>query len=103
VSAGICTAIAGILLGAFNQSGTLTSTGTLTVDSISAVLVGGTAVIGGRGSVTRTAVGAILVAAIGDMLLLRGYSPPIQLLALGIIVTVVVVLSYLNSGKGSRS
>jgi ribose/xylose/arabinose/galactoside ABC-type transport system permease subunit len=103
VAAGICSAIAGILLGAFNQSGTLTSTGTLTVDSIAAVLVGGTAVVGGRGSVTRTAVGAILVAAIGDMLLLRGYSPPIQLLALGIIVTVVVVLSYLNSGKGSRS
>jgi ribose/xylose/arabinose/galactoside ABC-type transport system permease subunit len=103
VVTGICTAIAGILIGAFNQSGTLTATGTLTVDSISAVLVGGTAVIGGRGSVWRTAVGALVVAAISDLLLLRGYSTPVQLLVLGMIVTAVVILSYVNSGQGRRA
>ncbi|CAB4877623.1 MAG: hypothetical protein F2793_05210 [Actinobacteria bacterium] len=103
VVTGICVAIAGILIGAFNQSGTLTATGTLTVDSISAVLVGGTAVVGGRGSVWRTAVGALIVAAIGDLLLLRGYSTPVQLLVLGLIVTTVVILSYVNSGQGRRA
>jgi len=103
VVAGVCAAIAGILIGAFNQSGTMTASGTLTVDSISAVLVGGTAVIGGRGSVVRTAIGAIVIASISDLLLLRGYSTPVQLLVLGVIVTVVVILSYLNSERAGRS
>ena len=99
---GLCTAAAGILIGAFNQSGTLTATGTLTVDSISAVLVGGTAVIGGRGSVLRTAIGALVVSAIEDLLLIRGFSTPVQLLVLGLIVSAVVVLSQINSGRSNR-
>jgi ribose/xylose/arabinose/galactoside ABC-type transport system permease subunit len=103
VVAGVCAAVAGILIGAFNQSGTMTASGTLTIDSISAVLVGGTAVIGGRGSVVRTAIGAIVIATISDLLLLRGYSTPVQLLVLGVIVTVVVILSYLNSERAGRS
>lgn len=96
-AAGVTAAVAGVLLGAFNQSGTLTTTGTLTYDSIAAVLVGGTAVTGGRGSVLRSAVGALLIAAISDMLLLRGYSTPVQVMVLGLIVTCVVVLNHLSA------
>ncbi|GAA4680851.1 ABC transporter permease [Nocardioides nanhaiensis] len=95
--AGITAAIAGVLLGAFNQSGTLTTTGTLTYDSIAAVLVGGTAVLGGRGSVVRSAAGALVLAALSDMLLLRGYSTPVQLLALGVIVSAVILLNHLRT------
>jgi len=96
--AGIAAGIAGILLGAFNQSGTLTTTGTLTYDAIAAVLVGGSAVTGGRGSVLRSAGGAVLIAAIADMLLLRGFSPPIQMLVLGLVVACVVLLNQANRG-----
>ncbi|GAA1904350.1 ABC transporter permease [Nocardioides lentus] len=97
VCAGLTAAVAGVLLGAFNQSGTLTTTGTLTYDSIAAILVGGAAVTGGRGSVLRTAVGALVLAALADMLLLRGYSTPVQLLALGVIVVAVILLNHLTS------
>lgn len=100
VIAGVTAGIAGVLLGAFNQSGTLTTTGTLTYDAIAAVLVGGLAVAGGRGSVLQAAAGAILIAAISDMLLLRGFSPPLQMLVLGLIVGCVVVLNYVNSRGG---
>ncbi|MBO1766750.1 ABC transporter permease [Allobranchiibius sp. GilTou38] len=95
-AAGLTAAVAGVLLGAFNQSGTLTTTGTLTYDSIAAVLVGGTAVTGGTGSVLRSAVGALVIAAIEDMLLLRGYSSPVALLVLGVIVACVVVVNHLT-------
>lgn len=98
--AGVMAAVAGILLGAFNQSGTLTTTGTLTYDSIAAVLVGGTAVTGGRGSVLRSAGGALLIAAISDMLLLRGYSTPVQVMVLGLIVACVVLLNHANANGG---
>lgn len=95
--AGLTAAVAGVLLGAFNQSGTLTTTGTLTYDSIAAVLVGGTAVLGGRGSVVRSAAGALVLAALADMLLLRGYSTPVQILALGVIVSAVILLNHLRT------
>lgn len=98
--AGVTAAVAGILLGAFNQSGTLTTTGTLTYDSIAAVLVGGTAVTGGRGSVLRSAGGALLIAAISDMLLLRGYSTPVQVMTLGLIVACVVLLNHHTTQRG---
>ena len=54
------------------------------------------AVTGGRGSIARTALGAIFIATISDMLLLRGYSTGGQILVRGIIVVVVVVLTNLR-------
>jgi ribose/xylose/arabinose/galactoside ABC-type transport system permease subunit len=102
-AAGVTAAVAGVLLGAFNQSGTLTTTGTLTYDAIAAVLVGGTAVTGGRGSVLRSAVGALLIAAIADLLLLRGYSTPVQVLVLGVIVACVVLMNHFGSTGRNRS
>ena len=56
----------------------------------------GNAVTGGRGSIARTALGAIFIATISDMLLLRGYSTGGQILVRGIIVVVVVVLTNLR-------
>ncbi len=93
---GVTAGIAGVLLGAFNQSGTLTTSGTLTYDAIAAVLVGGTAVSGGRGSVIRSAVGALLIAAISNVLLLRGFSPPAEMFVLGLVVGCVVILNHVN-------
>ncbi|WP_417509729.1 ABC transporter permease [Microbacterium sp.] len=98
--AGVTAGIAGVLLGAFNQSGTLTTAGTLTYDAIAAVLVGGLAVSGGRGSVLQAAGGAVLIAAVSSMLLLRGFSPPLEMLVLGLIVGAVVILNHVNSKDG---
>lgn len=94
--AGLCTAIAGLELGAFNESGSLLIEGTLTYDAIAAVVVGGIAISGGRGSVWQAFGGAVLIGAISDILLLRGYSEGIQILVKGLIVFVVVVLARLN-------
>jgi len=66
------------------------------VASAYAVSFGGNAVTGGRGSIARTAAGAIFIATISDMLLLRGYSTGGQILVRGIIVVVVVVLTNLR-------
>jgi len=90
--AGTCTAIAGVLIGATSANGSLLLTGTYTYDAIAAALVGGTAVTGGRGSVLRTVAGAVLIATVSDMLLLRSYSTGIQILVKGMIVLVVVLL-----------
>jgi ribose transport system permease protein len=94
--AGACNAIGGLELGAFNESGSLLIEGTLTYDAIAAAVVGGVAISGGRGSIWQALGGAILIAMISDILLLRGYSEGVQILVKGVIVFVVVVLMRLN-------
>ena len=84
------------------RSATVTLGGTLTLDAIAAVLVGGTAIAGGRGSALRTLGGAVLISVIADLLLIRGYSTGAQILVKGLLVLVVVVLVHLRSTRGRR-
>jgi ribose/xylose/arabinose/galactoside ABC-type transport system permease subunit len=101
--AGLSVAIAGILIAGFTKNVNLQVQGTYTFDVIAAILVGGTAVTGGRGSVGRTVIGALIIATITDMLLLRGASTGMQVLVKGVIVIVVVVLLHLARREGRVS
>lgn len=90
--AGVCAGIAGVLLGAQSGHGELLLQGTLTFDALAAVLVGGSAIGGGHGSIVRTALGAVVISTITDMLLIRGYAEGTQLLVKGLLVVIVVVI-----------
>jgi ribose/xylose/arabinose/galactoside ABC-type transport system permease subunit len=99
---GACIALTGIFLASFNTSATATLGGTLTLDAIAAVLVGGTVITGGRGSAVQTLGGAVLIAVISDVLLLRGFSTGVQILAKGILVLAVVVIVHVRATRGRR-
>jgi ribose/xylose/arabinose/galactoside ABC-type transport system permease subunit len=60
--------------------------------AIAAVLVGGTAIQGGEGSVLRTLIGVSVIAAVEVVLLLRGFPEELQYLVTGIIVLLVIML-----------
>jgi ribose/xylose/arabinose/galactoside ABC-type transport system permease subunit len=94
--AGLCIGIVGVELGAFNQSGSLLVESTFTYDGIAAAVVGGTAITGGRGSMVRALAGAVFIATIANMVLLRGYDEGWQILVKGVIVFVVVILLQLD-------
>jgi ribose/xylose/arabinose/galactoside ABC-type transport system permease subunit len=93
--AGLAAGVAGLLLASVNQAASLNLAGNNTLFAITAVLVGGTAVTGGRGSVMQTVMGAIVVAAIANLAILRGYGTGGQILVQGILITVVVVFMHL--------
>lgn len=93
VLAGLCTAITGVLLAGFNQNANLAVSGSFTFEAIAAAIVGGNAVSGGKGSAVRAALGACIIAVIGNALLLRGYSTGIRTLVEGLIVIVVVIVT----------
>jgi ribose/xylose/arabinose/galactoside ABC-type transport system permease subunit len=99
--AGACAGVAGILLAAFNQNATLSIEGSYNFDAIAAVLVGGSLVTGGRGSALRTFFGAVVIATLASLLLIRGYSTGVQLLVKGLIVLIVVCVVHLGD-RGSR-
>jgi ribose/xylose/arabinose/galactoside ABC-type transport system permease subunit len=64
-----------------------------------AVLVGGTAIQGGSGSVVRTLIGVAVIAIIEVVLLLRGFSQQLQYLITGIIVLAVIMLHTMGERR----
>jgi ribose/xylose/arabinose/galactoside ABC-type transport system permease subunit len=100
--AGACIGIGGAFLGSFNNGASTYLEGTLTFDAIAAVLVGGTAITGGHGSILRTLGGALAIAAISDALLLRGLGTGPQILFKGVLVVAVVVITQVRLGGRRR-
>ncbi|KAA1400255.1 ABC transporter permease [Aeromicrobium ginsengisoli] len=101
--AGILTAIAGMFLGAITTNASLEVGGNLTFDAVAAALVGGASVAGGRGSALRTLAGALAVATVSDLLLLRGFDSGAQICVKGLVVLLAVVIVHLRSGEGRRA
>jgi ribose/xylose/arabinose/galactoside ABC-type transport system permease subunit len=99
LSAGALFTVAAVFMAAFNTSANVNLGGTLTFDAIAAVLAGGIPIAGGRGSAFRALAGAVLIAAVSDILLLRGYSTGVQVMVKGLIVLFVVVLVHVRSRR----
>jgi len=70
---------------------TLGETDLLTV--IAAVIVGGTSLFGGRGSVVGSVVGAVLLSIINNGLIIAGLSVSQQMIVKGVIILLAVALS----------
>ncbi|MEN9537798.1 MAG: hypothetical protein RLZZ126_33 [Pseudomonadota bacterium] len=75
--------------------------GTENLDSITAVVLGGTSLFGGRGIVLGTLVGAVIVGVFRNGLTLMGVPSVVQTLVTGVLVILAVALDQL-SRKGAR-
>jgi len=99
VVAGALMAISGAFSAASSHTITLEGANQLTFNAIAAVLAGGTSIAGGFGSATRTLFGALMIATISDLLLLRGAEVGTQTLVKGLLVLVVVLLGHVRSRR----
>ncbi len=90
--AGLFSAVSGILIGARYGLGDMELGIGFDYDAIAGVLVGGTAIHGGEGSVLRTLLGVAVIAVVQVLLLLHGFSKEIQYLMTGLIVLGVIML-----------
>jgi ribose/xylose/arabinose/galactoside ABC-type transport system permease subunit len=97
--AGAFSAVAGILLAARYGSGDMELGLGYDYTAIAAVLVGGTAIQGGSGSVVRTLIGVTVIAIIATVLLLRGFSQQWQYLITGLIVLAVIMLHTIGERR----
>ncbi len=68
------------------------------LDAIAAVVIGGTPMTGGRGSVIGTVLGAIMLGIISNTLVLAGVSSYLQQAAKGFVIIAAVLLQY-NKNK----
>lgn len=87
-------AIAGILSAAQLRQVQSADLTTLTMDVVAAVLVGGSAISGGEGSPLRSALGALLIVVLGNIMLLQGFPTGVRLLGVGLLVVIVVSLLH---------
>ena len=92
VICGSLAAIAGLVLAARLGSGYTGAGSGFELDSIVAVVLGGTALSGGRGGVLGTVAGVILLALIANMLNLLGISPFTQRVVNGLIIIAAIAV-----------
>jgi ribose/xylose/arabinose/galactoside ABC-type transport system permease subunit len=85
--------IAGIILASQVSTASANYGNGLELDVIAAIVVGGTSLSGGRGSVLRSVLGALLIAAVNNGLSILNISTDQQLIAKGVIIVAAVVLS----------
>jgi len=94
--AGIFYGIAGLLLVARTGSASPEAGQTANLDSITAVVLGGTSLFGGRGNVLGTLVGALIVGVFNNGLQLMGIQAIFQVLITGVLVILAVAFDQLS-------
>jgi simple sugar transport system permease protein/ribose transport system permease protein len=92
----VTAALAGIMTAAQFGQGATNQFPDLTIPVIAAVLVGGTAVSGGEGSMLRTMLGTVFISLLQNIMLLRNLDTGWRLLLEGAIVSIAVGLYALS-------
>jgi ribose/xylose/arabinose/galactoside ABC-type transport system permease subunit len=87
---GFCAGIAGMVYSSQLSVGTPIAGEGYELDAIAAVVVGGTSLFGGSGSVFRTFVGTLFIGVLANILNLTGVDPFVQQLAKGALIVIAV-------------
>lgn len=89
---GILSAISGIILASRLSSAQPTAGTTFEMDAIAAVVLGGTSMSGGRGSIVGTLIGALIIGTLNNGLNLLGVSSFYQQIMKGVVIILAVLV-----------
>ena len=98
---GLTAGIAAITLLARTGAGTSTHGQLLELDAIAAVVVGGTLLIGGRGTIIGTVLGVLIFATLKNIFILNNLSTSVQAVAQGAIIVLAVLLQQRFAARGA--
>jgi ribose transport system permease protein len=87
---GFMAAMGGIFIGSLLGTAQPDMVGTVTLDAIAVVIIGGTSFLGGEGAMWRTGVGLAIVAVMQNLFAAENYDPSLQLVFKGLILLVAV-------------
>ena len=96
---GMLACIAGVLYVAQYRQGKPDAGVGLELDAIAAVVIGGTSLMGGRGSLAGTLVGVLIFGLLTNILQLHNISTNVQLVMKGLIIILTVLLQERNLGQ----
>ncbi|MGY2067796.1 ABC transporter permease [Blastococcus sp. SYSU DS0619] len=104
VLSGLTCGIAAVMLMARTTTGTSTHGTMLELEVIAAVVIGGTLLTGGRGTIVGTVLGVLIFTTLENVFTLNNLSSSIQAVAQGVIIVLAVLLQMrLAEGRGGSS
>ncbi len=92
VLAGLCCGIAAVMLMARTTTGSATHGNLYELDAIAAVVIGGTLLSGGRGTIVGTVIGVLIFTTLNNVFTLNNLSISAQSVAKGLIIVIAVLL-----------
>jgi ribose transport system permease protein len=92
VLSGFCCGIAAVMLMARTTTGSSTHGNLYELDAIAAVVIGGTLLVGGRGTIVGTVLGVLIFTTLGNVFTLNNLSSSAQAVARGVIIVAAVLL-----------
>ncbi|OLF05059.1 ABC transporter [Actinophytocola xinjiangensis] len=92
--AGLCCGIAAIMVVARTTSGSSTNGMFYELDAIAAVVIGGTLLSGGRGTLIGTLIGVLIFTVVNSIFTQNNLQTDVQNIAKGVIIIVAVLLQY---------
>ncbi|MBE3113321.1 MAG: ABC transporter permease, partial [Actinobacteria bacterium] len=99
---GFCSAMVGLII-ASQLVAAHPATGTgFELTAIAAVVLGGTSLSGGRGSIGGTIIGAFVIGVLSDGLVILGFSTFLQNIIKGIVIVVAVVIDQIQISMQER-
>lgn len=99
VLSGVCAAVAGLVLSSQLTSAGPTAGTTYELTAIAAVVIGGAALTGGRGTVIGTMLGAFVIGFLSDGLVIIGVSAYWQTVFTGAVIVTAVLLNSMKYGR----
>ena len=95
--AGVMSALAGVLLSARLNSAQANVANGFEFDILTAVVLGGTSIYGGKGNIARTMLGAIVIGVINNGMTLLNVNTFYQMIANGAILVLAIALDRINA------
>jgi erythritol transport system permease protein len=102
VFSAVCAALAGLIIAAQLEAAHPATGESFELNAIAAVVLGGTSLMGGRGSVTGSLIGAFVIGVLADGLVMLGVSEFWQMVIKGIVIVLAVGLDQLQTRLQAR-
>jgi len=103
VLAGLAAGIAAVMMLGRTTAGTSTHGQLYELDAIAAVVVGGTLLVGGRGTIVGTVLGVLIFATLTNVFTQNNLSTSVQAIVKGVIIVVAVLLQQRFAARPGRS
>ena len=103
VISGVCAATVGLIIAAQLAAAHPATGETFELNAIAAVVLGGTSLMGGRGSVGGTIIGAFVIGVLADGLILLGVSEFWQIVIKGLVIVAAVILDQMQQRYTRRA
>ncbi|TCP92142.1 erythritol ABC transporter membrane protein [Cricetibacter osteomyelitidis] len=97
VISGLCAALAGIVVTSQLVASHPATGNAFEMNAIAAVVLGGTSLAGGRGTIAGTLIGAFVIGILADGLVMMGVSEFWQMVIKGIVIIVAVIIDQMQN------